>query len=104
MTKEEKLQGNRLIAEFFGKSFNGSHINDYKGVSDESLPTLKYHSNYAWLMKAWIIFRDLKFTGMESLFMHSHAKSLISRAICYEEIEVAFIELCTAINWYSSIK
>mgnify|MGYP006264020111 CR=1 FL=1 len=61
MTKQERLAGNRIIGEFVGKSFQLSHISDYKNAPDDALPPMKYHSNWQWLMPAWYHFVDLDF-------------------------------------------
>lgn len=53
MTKEEKLNGNRLIAEFMGRSFSMSHISDYKNAPDNALPPMKYHKDWNWLIPVY---------------------------------------------------
>lgn len=102
MTKEERLSGNRIIGEFVGKSFQMSHITDYKGVSDDALPAMKYHSNWQWLIPAWYKFRDLKFEDAKSQFEHSDFKQNIAYCICYRDIQSAFQSIVSAIQWYNS--
>jgi hypothetical protein len=53
MTKEERLAGNRLIAEFMSRSFSMSHISDYKGCSDDCLPPMKYHKDWNWIIPVY---------------------------------------------------
>ena len=101
MTKEEKLSGNRLIGEFVGKSFSGSHITDYKGVSDAALPSMKYHSDFGWLMKAWYKFIDLRFHKPVDQFKHSDLKTTIGIAILYGGKELAFQNMVKGIKWYN---
>lgn len=104
MTKQERLTGNRLIGEFVGKSFQMSHISDYKGCPDESLPPMKYHTDWNWFMEAWFLFRDLKFKKELHQFRHSDLKGLVAGAICYDTKEVAFVNLVNAIKWYNTTK
>ncbi|SRR6266536_1088593 len=106
MTKEERLSGNRLIGEFMSRSFSMSHISDYKGASNDSLPPMKYHINWAWLMPAWHKFRDLRFNSEmiaydANIHQHSYFKDVISRAICYEDINNTFHKIVYAIKWYN---
>lgn len=104
MTKKERLSGNRLIGEFVGKSFQMSHICDYKRCPDESLPPMKYHSDWNWLMNSWVIFRDLKLKGSINRNKHRELKDIISNAICYGSKEAAFINLIKGIKWYNTNK
>lgn len=104
MTKEDRLKGNRVIGEFVGKSFQMSHISDYKGVSDDALPDMKYHSNWQWLMPAWYQFVDLILSDPINQFKHSELKTIIGYAILYGDIKLAFENLVVAIQWYNSIK
>mgnify|MGYP001577040529 CR=1 FL=1 len=104
MTKQERLNGNRIIGEFVGKSFVGSHIMDYKGAPNEALPPMKYHINWQWLMRAWYHFVELRFSdGMHQL-KHNELKTTIGYAILYGGIELAFTNLVEGIQWYNSIK
>ncbi len=50
MKKEDILKGNRLIAEYMGKSFQMGCISDYKNRPDDKLPPMKYHNSWAELM------------------------------------------------------
>ncbi len=107
MTKEERLSGSRLIGEFVGKSFSMSHISDYKGCSNEALPQMRYHCDWNWIMKAWYMFRDLRFnsemiTYDANIHQHSYFKDTISRAICYEDITNTFLKIIDAIKWYNN--
>lgn len=101
MTKEERLHGNRIIGEFMGRSFQMSHISDYKGLPDNELPPMRYHCDYRWLMPAWCAFRDKTFKKEIHWFRHSDLKGIISRALCYEDILVAFEKLIEGIKWYN---
>lgn len=104
MKKAVKVSGNRILGEFMGKSFSMSHISDYKGVSDEALPSMKYHSNWNWLMPAWYRFVDLRFADVMHQFKHSELKTIVGYAILYGDIDLAFTNLVEAIKWYNSTK
>jgi len=104
MTKEERLAGNRLIGEFSGKSFQMSHISDYKGCPDDELPPMKYYTDWNWLMDSWFKFRDLKLKGGINRNKHKELKDIISNAICYGSKETAFINLIKGIKWYNTTK
>lgn len=104
MTKKDRLAKNRLIAEFASKGFSMSHISDYKNTPDEAIPLMKYHSDWNWLMTAWVKFRDLKLKGGINRNKHRDLKTIISNAICYGGKEVAFVNLINGIEWYNTIK
>jgi len=104
MTKEEHLSGNRIIGEFVGKSFQLSHISDYKGVSDDALPTMKYHTDWHWLMPVWYRFVNLRFKDQMDQLKHSELKATVGYAILYGDIKLAFTNLVEAIKWYNTTK
>jgi hypothetical protein len=104
MTKQERLSGNRIIGEFVGKSFQLSHISDYKNAPDDALPPMKYHTDWNSLMDSWFKFRDLKLKGSINRNKHRELKDIISNAICYGSKETAFINLIKAIKWYNTTK
>jgi len=62
-----------------------------------------YNQDWNKLMEAWYKFRELKFDKEIDQFHHSGLKGLISHAICYKDIQIAYDEICKAIKWYNSI-
>lgn len=64
---------------------------------------LKYHTDYNWLISAWVKFRDLEFEDKETDAQHVNYCVEVSTAMTYENIEVAHKALYDAIVWYNSI-
>lgn len=98
MTKQARLAGNRLMAEFMSRSFSMSHIGDYKNAPDNELPPMKYHCNWHWLMPAWYKFVELRFDDPMIQFKHSELKTTVGYAILYGDTQLAFANLVDAIK------
>lgn len=84
MTKEEIIEGNKLIAEF-----------DSYPVSD-----CNYHASYDMLMPVWVKFRDLKLDGVVDNRTHHLHCEIISISIYNSPIQEAFEKLVEGIKWY----
>lgn len=72
------------------------------------LENLKYHTDYNWLMSAWVKFRDSQSVvfekgNMKSNELFMYYTSTIGSMILYKNIEVAHKALYDAIVWYNSL-
>lgn len=74
---------------------------DRKLVSDFMGEEYPIEIDFNRLMPVWYKFRDLKFISPKLQFEHSKYKDSISRAICYQDIQVAFNEMVIAMKWHN---
>lgn len=69
----------------------------------DSIQDFDPHTDYNWLMKAWVKFRD-----MEIDYKHFLSKDALCEGLTYwianGTILEAFEKLYEAINWYNSLK
>jgi len=103
---EERFKyGNSIIAEFIDLKVhvNGMCDDPTKGVPSPSF-SLQFHSNYQWLMIAWVKFRDLKFKLGKHEFEHSEHRSLTGNYLAFHSIEKTWASLVRGIEWYNQTK
>lgn len=115
MTPQEITHYSELMARFEGGEwttyyvggietrvfkFPDWHITDWPEIIHED--TFGYHTDYNWLHRVWVKFRDLDQRHWNKPEWHLH-KAQIIRAIIDSPIEEAFLELGRAIEWYEQI-
>jgi hypothetical protein len=92
MTKQEILSWNRIIAEFMSRSFQMSHIDDYKGAPDNELPKMKYHYDWGSLMPVVKKIQQLK--------IHEFAKKKpVMDALLDVDISILYTAVVAFIQW-----
>ena len=123
MTKEEIIEGNKLIAEFMGGVYD-SDVNEYwfylnpPNWTSKFAPTtyeLKYHSSWDWLMPVVEkIENDLKDSFNVDIVNNNQCEIVKngSKFICgygfetvyNSKIEAVYYSVVAFIKWYNSCK
>ena len=133
MTKEEIIEGNKLIAEFMGGVYD-SDVNEYwfylnpPNWISKFAPTtyeLKYHSSWDWLMPCIdrIILIDMGVPHMRRIYfntfrcrknhpteytykvrIHNDFKDILIKTESNSEIEATWLAVTQFIKWYNSCK
>ena len=113
MTKEDILQGNKLIAAFHG--FSRKHRNEgsagwkhwekkpFGWFDDEDL---KYHSSWDWLMpvcKKFDRLHEMDYTLLHNKEHIMHCDNIDYGVTTYD-IQVAFVAISEAIQWYNNFQ
>lgn len=109
MTKQERLDGNELIARYIGKSFHLGHISDYKEKLPESMNKrwLKYHRSFDELIPAVKkVVKDLQDNAHKDVVYGRIGGMLaaISHTILELQIEPLWSATVEAIKVINSIK
>jgi len=114
MTIQDK---NIVIAEFMGMSQTEMETEVLKikwtiwelPTEDPNFSFLSRHehlifdTDYNWLMKAWVKFRDIK-VDLNNLVKHEALCEGLMYWICNGTISEAFEALYEAVNWLNSLK
>ena len=107
LTPEQIKKYSEIMARFEGLTPE----TDSKGLwikhfRSDSVSRPKYHTDYNWLMRVWLKFRDLDLTKFERelYYMHSKLRKDLDFIITRKPKEEAFINLGEAIEWYQNLK
>ena len=109
---QEQIEGNKLIAEFMGKSIypvgGTKEYKKWKGeFCDYSLFQIEYHSSWDWLMPACYKWDNLfKETPLEypKAMEYEELCDALDNAVSRYEIMPVFSQLVENIKWYNQNK
>lgn len=121
MENNEVIEGNKLIAEFFGNKQSEKHFKisefghnktGFFGWRDEGASTiykdvfmdyeLQFHKSWDWLMPVYKKFIDLPFSENSMQAIRNNYSVRINAAICAVDIKEAHRHLTNGIKWYKT--
>jgi hypothetical protein len=118
MTKEEIIEGNRLIAEFCGAEWVKDDYGDYGYKLDsfpvwnkmQSVEALKYHTSWDWLMPVLTAIGDIdefyagwKIESCECYIWTDHdINNYDETTIKDSTIEAVYLAVISFIKWHNS--
>lgn len=101
--KETQWQlANKEWMDDVGLNDVGEYIVDVKNNRFENWDDVAYHTDYNWLHRVWVKFRDLT-KKLEDASL-AYRLCMIRAAITDGTPEEAFLELGKAIEWYFNLK
>ena len=107
---EQIITGNRIIAEFMGARFynddmeaypNGYYLSDYPC---SQIKDMEFHKSWDWLIPVCKKWSDLEFDGKDQTWEFDHYNELLAINVLSYEIEHAFNQLVSNIEYYNQIK
>jgi hypothetical protein len=109
MTEEQIIEGNKLIAEFMGKSIYPRNWNDenWEGERRDYMPhEVKYHASYDWLIPVCFKIKEIC-NSIQDAKLVQIASSYLSN-ICIANNRFVINELYPAVvnflKWYKQLK
>ena len=106
LTKDDCLKD--IDDHFIDGDIDGTpyKMSQYKHEYEAKMITKPYHTDYNWLMRVWVKFRDLDLTKFERelYYMHSKLRKDLDFIITRKSKEEAFVNLGEAIEWYQQLK